>query len=644
LLDATDTATVGELLVAVHESGALPVFKTFQVVEEAIYDAIYGASADLVTKVDAIDTVVDAILVDTATTIPATIATIDTVVDSILVDTGTTLDGKIDTIDGIVDAILVDTGTTIPATIATVDTVVDAILVDTGTTLPATLDTIDNFLDTEVAAILADTNELQGDWANGGRLDLLLDAVLADTAELQSDWVNGGRLDLLLDSVISKVDVVDGIVDDILIDTGTTLDGKLNTIDDFLDTEVAAILADTNELQGDWVNGGRLDLLLDSVISKIDVVDGIVDSVLVDTAEIGSAGAGLTAVPWNSSWDAEVQSECADALTAYDAPTKAELDSAFTEIKGGTWASTDTLEAIRDRGDAAWTTGGGGSAPTAAAVADAVWDEATSGHTISGTFGEQVKTDIDAILVDTGTTLDGKIDVIDGIVDSILVDTGTTLNDKIDVIDGIVDAILVDTGTTLDGKLDTIDNFLDTEVAAILADTNELQTDWANGGRLDALLDSAIAKIDVVDGVVDSILVDTGTTIPATIATIDSVVDAILVDTAVIGAAGAGLTAVPWNASWDAEVQSEVTDALNAYDPPTKAEMDATWTTAQTESYASDGATATPAQLLYMILCAVSEFSISSTTITGKKVDGSTTAMTWTLDDATSPTSRTRAS
>ena len=404
LLDATDTATVGELLVAVHESGALPVFKTFQVVEEAIYDAIYGASADLITKVDAIDTVVDAILVD----------------------------------------------------------------------------------------------------------------------------------------------------------TGTTLDTKINTI------------------------------------------DTVVDAILVDTAVIGSAGAGLTGVPWNAAWDAEVQSECADALTAYDPPTKTELDSAFTEIKGGTWATTDTLEAIRDRGDAAWTTGGGGSAPTAAAIADAVWDEATSGHTTSGTFGEQVKTDIDAILVDTGTTLPAT--------------------------------------------LDTIDNFLDTEIAAILADTNELQGDWANGGRLDLLVDSIISKVDVVDGIVDDILVDTGTTIPATIATIDTVVDAILVDTAVIGSAGAGLSGVPWNAAWDAEVQSEVADALAAYDPPTKAEMDAMWTTAATESYASDGAAATPAQLLYMILCAVSEFSVSSTTITGKKVDGSTTAMTWTLDDASSPTSRTRAS
>ena len=42
-----------------------------------------------------------------------------------------------------------------------------------------------------------------------------------------------------------------------------------------------------------------------------------------------------------------------------------------------------------------------------------------------------------------------------------------------------------------------------------------------------------------------------------------------------IGVAGAGLTAIPWNAAWDAEVESEATDALNAYDPPTNAEMEA---------------------------------------------------------------------
>jgi hypothetical protein len=41
------------------------------------------------------------------------------------------------------------------------------------------------------------------DWADGGRLDLLLDATLADTDELQTDWADGGRLDLILDNVIA---------------------------------------------------------------------------------------------------------------------------------------------------------------------------------------------------------------------------------------------------------------------------------------------------------------------------------------------------------------------------------------------------------------------------------------------------------
>jgi hypothetical protein len=67
------------------------------------------------------------------------------------------------------------------------------------------------------------------------------------------------------------------------------------------------------------------------------------------------------------------------------------------------------------------------------------------------------------------------------------------------------------------------------------------------------------------------------------------------------------------------------------------------FTTALTEAYANDNATFTPAQALYMLWSALAEFSIATTTITAKKLDGSTTAMTFTLDDASNPTSRTRA-
>jgi hypothetical protein len=174
--------------------------------------------------------------------------------------------------------------------------------------------------------------------------------------------------------------------------------------------------------------------------------------------------------------------------------------------------TTESLQALRDRGDAAWTTGGGGSAPTVA----------------------EIRAEMDSN---------------------------------------------------------------STKLADIVADTNELQTDWVNGGRLDLIIDN------------------------------------ILTDTAVIGSAGAGLSAIPWNSAWDSEVQSECADALTAH-----------WGATLTESYASDGAAATPAQLLYMIYCCVGEFSISGTTITGKKLNGSDTAMTWTISDASNPISRTRAS
>jgi len=294
----------------------------------------------------------------------------------------------------------------------------------------------------DVAAIVADTNELQGDWANGGRLDLLLDATLADTSEIQSDLVNGGRLDLLIDSVISKVD----------------------TIDDFLDTEVAAILADTNELQTDWVNGGRLDLLVDSIISKVDTVDNLID----------------------------------------------------TEIAA-------------------------------------------------------IKTDTSAILLDTGTTLPATLSTIDS---------------EIGTVDTVADAIKI----TTDKMVFTTSNQLDVQVVSMA--TNSLTASAAAADFIGAAEIAASASAEIADliaadwvagdasplAIVAALKADAEwsnlATIDSSLATMDSNIDAILLDTAQIGTAGSGLTeaggtgdqlsAVPWNSSWDSEVQSEATDALVA--------------------------------------------------------------------------------
>lgn len=67
------------------------------------------------------------------------------------------------------------------------------------------------------------------------------------------------------------------------------------------------------------------------------------------------------------------------------------------------------------------------------------------------------------------------------------------------------------------------------------------------------------------------------------------------------------------------------------------------FTTALTEAYAADGAAPTVAQALLLIQQLLTEISVSGTTMTVKKLDGTTTAATLTLNDGSSPTSVTRA-
>ena len=201
------------------------------------------------------------------------------------------------------------------------------------------------------------------------------------------------------------------------------------------------------------------------------------------------------------------------------------LDSALGQIldNGTSWTfsrATDSLEAIRAAG-VNWVTA---TPPSAASIADAVWNETSTGHTGGGKAGDQLWTNVDAILADTGT-------------------------------DGV------------------------------------------------KVLDGAIKTTSFAAGAINAAAIGTGA--------IDA--DAIAADA--IGSSELAASAI-----------NEI------------------WTTALTESYAADGAAGTGAQLLYMIFSGLGEFAISGTTLTAKKLDGSSTAMTFTLDSSTNPTSTTRAS
>lgn len=287
---------------------------------------------------------------------------------------------------------------------------------------------------TDVETILADTGELQTDWTDGGRLDLIIDAILADTNELQTDDVPG--LIAALNDPTAAV-VADAVWDEDA--TGHQGQGSFGQAigDPGADADTIWALLNTN-----------LDQVLSTTESNIRGSDSD------DLKNISDEIAAL-----NNVSTAQVNAEADQALADYDGPTHTELISEIDDVQ------TD-IAALND--------------PTAASVADAVWNELSAGHVDAGKAGAQLWTDIDAILLDTGTTLDGKLDTIDGNVDAVLVDTGTTLpatlttiEGKVDTVDTNVDAVLVDTGTDgvviVDGAITAAKLATDTITAAKIA-------------------------------------------------------------------------------------------------------------------------------------------------------------------------------
>jgi hypothetical protein len=291
-------------------------------------------------------------------------------------------------------------------------------------------------------------------------------------------------------------------------------------------------------------------------------------------------GSGFTAIPWNSAWDAEVQSEVQDAIEANsldrlvkiavdtDFATTVHVDSVVGQLAqtsdGGFSRATDSLEAVRDRGDAAWIAATGFSTHSAADVWAVATRTLTAGTNIvlakgTGVTGfndltaAQVNAEVDTALTDIhlhrllAADYDpaGKPGVATALLNELVESdagvsrfTANALEQGPSGGGGVADwtadertairAILgiPASGTTPDapsaGALKVIDDFLDTEVAAILAAVDtEVGT-----------LTAELAKVPKSDG------------------------------------------AATFNATAAAQIQAEAADALAAYDPPTKAELD----------------------------------------------------------------------
>lgn len=329
-LDATDTDTIGILLVAVHESGALPVWMEFHVLAANVYDSLFGAATDkLDVNVEEWNT----------TAVPAE-HTAGYPIVTIKDGTGT---GEINTNAGAVA--LVDTVTTL-------------------TNLPAITS---NWL--TAAGLATDAVTEIRDAITGGAYALSTDA--------------NGRVRIVDGTAAGEIDTASGLVQI----TAAQIDQIVDeTWDELSADHVGAGSIGERVERLDVIASGGSGGLTNARAVLLDNLDAAVSSRLIGT----TTGSGFTAVPWNAAWDAEVQSEVDDALVAQrldellnadsdiDGAAPPTVGSVFHELMSKTTGSftfvqtDDSLEAIRDRGDAAWITATGFSTLTQADVRTAV--------------------------------------------------------------------------------------------------------------------------------------------------------------------------------------------------------------------------------------------------------------------------------
>jgi len=429
------------------------------------------------------------------------------------------------------------------ASVNTIDGNVDAILVDTGTTLQAELDAIQAAVITnaagadiaadiiaikaETANIVADTNELQTDNVPG------LIAALNDisTAEVNTE-VDTALSDIHLDHLLaadydpaSKPGTATALLNELIESDSGVSRFTANALEqapsgtgasaasiraemDSNSTQLAAIVADTNELQTDWANGGRLDLILDTAAAG----GGSSPQLLQTTTISGTGFVGQT------TWRLVAGSADDDA---YNNQMVIITDSA-----------TSTQKAI-------------------ALISDYVGS--TKEITLAddpGIFTMAAGDTVDIIAV-SGSSIALQLDA------SGYAELPTATQTSIDNIEG--DTNELQTDLTNGGRLDLL-------IDSILADTGELQTN--QGNWLTVTGHATEAKQDVIDGIVDAILVDTGTTLPATLVTIDGLIDAIKAVTDLIPDSGAmsSIATASALATVDTVVDGIQTDLSNGTD------------------------------------------------------------------------------
>ncbi len=317
------------------------------------------------------------------------------------------------------------------------------------------------------------------------------------------------------------------------------------------------------------------------------------------------------------------------------------LDTKLNDLQGATFnAGTDSNEAIRNRGDAAWTTGAGGNDrlllvdTTIATLASQ-----TSFTLTAGSADNDAYNNCTIVVEDVSTATQKAVGVI---LDYVGSTKTVTLKEALAFTIAATDKVYI-----------LAENALKSTVANRQLDVTAnggAGIDWANVENPTTALDLSGTDIQLVDTTTvntDMRGTDSAAT-AANLAIVDTNVDQI--ETAVItNAAGADVAADIIAVKAETALIVADTNELQSDDVPgliaalNDISVADILTTQMTEAYAADGAAPTLTQALMLIQQQLGDFAISGTTLTVREVDGSTAAATFTLNDGTNPTAITRA-
>ena len=250
------------------------------------------------------------------------------------------------------------------------------------------------------------------EFANEGIYEVSVDAAVARTYRFPVEVADKTHAE-----VVDDIETIDGIVDDILVDTGTTIPDQISGLNDL---SAADVNAEVDTALADYDPPTNTEMEARTLVAASYATATGQSALAGGQSTIDGKIDGL-----NNLSSADVNAACDTALADYDGPTNAEMEARTLVAANYFDPAADTVAHVT------------------------LVDTTTTNTDMRGTDS--------AATASALATHDGKLDTVDANVDSVLEDTGTTIPGLISALNNLstsdVEGITIDSGMDLAATL-----------------------------------------------------------------------------------------------------------------------------------------------------------------------------------------------